>query len=79
MKTILIATDFSVPANNAVRYGAQLAKQLDATIVLANAFSLPMGGYYSMAPLAVISELQSSSMEALHQLRTLKKVPLPCK
>lgn len=69
MKTILIATDFSAPANTAVRYGAQLADHLGASIILANAFSLPMGGYDSMAPLSVISDMQSSSMEALHALR----------
>lgn len=69
MNTILIATDFSPSGNNAVRYGALLAKQLDASIILVNAFSLPMGGYDSMAPLAVISELQSAAITALHQLR----------
>jgi nucleotide-binding universal stress UspA family protein len=69
MKKILIATDFSISGNNALRYGAQLAAHLDASIILAHAFSLPMGGYDSIAPLTVISEMQTYALDALKDLR----------
>lgn len=69
METIVLATDFSVTGNNAVRYGCEIAKQLKTKIVLAHAYSLPLGGYDSMAPLDVISEMQSASHDALRELR----------
>jgi nucleotide-binding universal stress UspA family protein len=42
MKTILVATDFSAEANNAVAYAAQLAKLFKAHIVLFNAYPVVM-------------------------------------
>jgi len=41
MKKILIPTDFSVPAENAARYGLELAKGLKADVVLCNAIKVP--------------------------------------
>lgn len=69
MKTILIATDFSDAAANAVHYGADLAAFLGARIILAHAFSLPVGGYDSMAPLNIIGEMQTASHDALRECR----------
>lgn len=40
MKTILIATDYSRSANNAMEYAAALAKGMEARLVLFNAFNL---------------------------------------
>lgn len=37
MKAVLIATDFTEPANNAASYGVELAKSLNATAILFNA------------------------------------------
>ena len=47
MKNILVATDFSVPAENAAHYAIQLAKYLKANITLCNAYKVP-----SDAPMA---------------------------
>jgi nucleotide-binding universal stress UspA family protein len=47
MKNILVATDFSVPAENAAHYAIQLAKYLKADITLCNAYKVP-----SAAPMA---------------------------
>ena len=69
MDKILIATDFSPAANNAVAYGAALARYFNAEIILLNAFSAPLGGYYSVAPLDAISEMQNSGYEALREVR----------
>ena len=41
MKTVLIATDFSHAARNASLYGIELAKALDAKIILFNAYEVP--------------------------------------
>ncbi|RYY70690.1 MAG: universal stress protein [Chitinophagaceae bacterium] len=41
MKTILVATDFSVPAENAAHYAIQLAKLIKADILLCNAYKVP--------------------------------------
>ena len=69
MKTLLLATDFSMAGNNAVLYGCEMAKVLKARVVIVHAYSLPLGGYDSMAPLEVISEMQSASHDALRELR----------
>ncbi len=41
MKTILIATDFSMASRNAAVYGLQLGKALNANIILFNAYHIP--------------------------------------
>ena len=41
MKTLLVATDFSVNAKHAAEYGYNLAKQIKANIVLCNAVIVP--------------------------------------
>lgn len=41
MKTILVPTDFSKPAENAARYALQLARYLEADISLCHAFFVP--------------------------------------
>jgi nucleotide-binding universal stress UspA family protein len=69
MKTIIIATDFSEIAANAVVYGAKLSHFFDARIILLHAFSLPVGGYDSITPLNVISDLQESSLKALENTK----------
>jgi nucleotide-binding universal stress UspA family protein len=42
MNTILIPTDFSVASENAMHYGAQLAQQLSASVVLAHIYQVPV-------------------------------------
>jgi nucleotide-binding universal stress UspA family protein len=69
METILIATDFSDAADNAVKYGAELANYFGAEIVLVHAFALPLGGYDNMAPVTTLADLHASSMEKLQKLR----------
>ncbi len=41
MKTILIATDFSNASRNAAKYGVELAKALNANVILFNAYNIP--------------------------------------
>jgi nucleotide-binding universal stress UspA family protein len=42
MKTLIVATDFSAPAENAVDYAAAIAKHYQARLVLFNAFAVPV-------------------------------------
>lgn len=42
MKTILVPTDFSLPAYNAARYALKLARQLKTKVTLFNAFEVPV-------------------------------------
>lgn len=71
MKNILVATDFSVPAENAAHYAIHLAKYLKANITLCNAYKVP-----SEAPMAaqvawpLIDQevMEAESTESLTQL-----------
>ena len=47
MKTILIPTDFSVPADYAIRYATALAKQFNSSLILYHAFIPFKSGFYS--------------------------------
>jgi len=69
METIIVGTDFSLPATNAVNYASGLAKFFSARLILVNAFSLPLAGYDSMEPLDMIAELQQNSVSRLNELK----------
>jgi len=49
IKTILVPTDFSIPADSAVHYAMGLAKVFDASIVLYHAFIPFESGFYPLA------------------------------
>jgi nucleotide-binding universal stress UspA family protein len=42
MNTILVPTDFSPAAENATAYAAQLARQIEASLVLLHVYQLPV-------------------------------------
>ncbi len=69
MKTLLVATDFSPAATNAVNYAMELTKYFNAKLVLLNAYQVPLGGYDSLQPLEMMSVLQDSSNTALQKLK----------
>jgi nucleotide-binding universal stress UspA family protein len=71
METIIVATDFSKPANNAVEYAAHLARFLNAKLVLVHSFSLPLGGYDMAAPLETFSDMRNKAIEKLKVIRDL--------
>jgi nucleotide-binding universal stress UspA family protein len=49
MKTILVPTDFSIPADYAIHYALKLAKIFDASIILYHTFIPFESGFYSLA------------------------------
>lgn len=69
MNTLLLATDFSKSADNAAEYAAQLARFLNARLIIVHAFSLPLGGYDVTAPLETISEMRANAIKKLELLR----------
>ncbi|MEJ5995272.1 universal stress protein [Pedobacter sp. Du54] len=73
MKTILVPTDFSVPAENAAHYANSLAKRLFANILLCHAYNVP-----SDAPMAAqiawpLMEEADLDLEAQSSLNDLIK------
>jgi nucleotide-binding universal stress UspA family protein len=53
MKTIIVPTDFSPAAINAMNYAADMAQQIDADIILLNVYQIPVA--VTDTPLALIS------------------------
>ncbi len=43
MKTIVVATDFSAPAESAMMYAGQLAKNMKAAVLLLHVYQVPVG------------------------------------
>ena len=68
MKTILVATDFSDPANNAVDYAAHLAKQTGAELILFNVFKLNIHASNSLASNSSIEKLIDKNEDQLTEL-----------
>lgn len=70
MKTIIIPTDFSAVATNAMHYGLEMARSVNASLLLFHAYQVPVS--YSDVPIILVSvdELKKSAEE---RLETLKK------
>lgn len=70
MKTIIIPTDFSPVATNAMHYGLEMARSVKASLLLFHAYQVPVS--YSDVPIILVSvdELKKSAEE---RLETLKK------
>lgn len=69
MKTIIVATDFSPAATNALHYGIEMARSLEASIVLFHAYQVPVS--YSDTPILLVSvaDLQKSAEEQMEHLK----------
>ncbi|HOZ86508.1 MAG TPA: universal stress protein [Bacteroidia bacterium] len=70
METIVVGTDFSAPANNAVDYAVNLAKFFNTKLVLVNAYPLPVAGYDTFLSSEIIASVQDSSIKGLEALRS---------
>lgn len=69
MKTIIIATDFSPVATNALHYGIDMAKAVNASLLLFHAYQIPVS--YSDTPIVLVSveELKKSAEQHLDKLK----------
>lgn len=69
MKTIIIPTDFSAIATNAMRYGIDMATAIKGSILLLHVYQVPVS--YGEVPVALISldELQKNAQERMEVLK----------
>lgn len=72
MKTILVPTDFSESAENALKVAKFIARKTKATIHLANFYSLPVVDYsypgISM-PAELMDQIRKGAKEGIHKLK----------
>jgi len=71
MKTILVATDFSVPAENAAHFAIGIAKEISANVLLCNTYKVP-----DSAPMAVQVAWPLVSEEEIEQESDHKLIQL---
>jgi Universal stress protein family. len=57
MKTIIVPTDFSPVAANALKYAIDMANDIGAQIILLNTYQVPVS--YSDAPISPVSTILS--------------------
>jgi nucleotide-binding universal stress UspA family protein len=77
MKKILIPTDFSDNAHNALKYAASIAEKIKSQVIIFNFFRIPIvSGDVPIDP-SLIEELENESIESLQQLKkdVLEKHP----
>ena len=69
MNTIIIPTDFSATAENAMHYGAKLAGLMNASVLLVHVYQVPIN--MNEAPVMMIApeELKNSADKGLERLR----------
>jgi nucleotide-binding universal stress UspA family protein len=69
MKTIIIPTDYSPVATNAMHYGIEMAKAINASILLVHVYNVPVS--YSDVPLMMVSveELKKIAEDKLAELK----------
>lgn len=68
MKTIIVATDYSDAADNALDYAAALTRCIDARIILFNAFTLPVPASNSPFPVPDVHEYMADNKARLEQI-----------
>ncbi len=67
MKTLIVATDFSIESENAVEYAGAAAKHLSTDVVLFNSFSIPTHVSNGRLPASVFKELLINNRLLLKQ------------
>lgn len=73
MKNLLLLTDFSRTADNAVEYGYQLAKELKANIVLCNIINIPAEVIQYEAPVWPIEVYDEAVSENENELQIVRQ------
>lgn len=70
MKTILIATDFSPVAQNAIHYGVDLARSIGYSVTVVHVYQVPVA--FADGPLVMVSldDLRSSAEKQLEQIKS---------
>ena len=69
METILVPTDFSDAANNALDYAVELSQFFDSKIILLNANLLPVSAHESSLAVEVMRNMENKAKEELENLK----------
>jgi nucleotide-binding universal stress UspA family protein len=69
MKTIIIPTDFSPAANNAVNYGADMAMAIDASVLLLHVYNIPVAIGDVPIVLLSVDELKKTAEDNIARLK----------
>jgi nucleotide-binding universal stress UspA family protein len=69
METIIVPTDFSQPADNAVNYAVELSGLFDAKLILVHASPMPAYNYDNIIPIEMLNELKQHSLRDLEKLK----------
>ncbi|MCC6373159.1 MAG: universal stress protein, partial [Bacteroidia bacterium] len=69
MKTILVPTDFSSPAQNAVHYAAKLARTFNSRLVILNVYSPAVAGIEALPVIDSLSDAERTSVKMLEALK----------
>ena len=70
METIIVPTDFSETADNAVNYAVELAAFFDAKLILVHAVPMPMINYDNVSvTMEMMGEFRQRSAEDLENLK----------
>lgn len=71
MKTILVATDLTIAAENAARYALQLAKKIKAGVTLCHAFQVPAEALGAAQAAWPLEDYPTVKAEVTEELRSL--------
>lgn len=71
METIIVATDFSPPADNATNYAAELARYFDAQLVLVHAYAIPATGADAGFSMGLIADWQKEAEKKLSEKKRI--------
>jgi nucleotide-binding universal stress UspA family protein len=71
MKTIVVPTDFSAPAENAMIYAGQLAKNIGAAVLLLHVYQIPVGMNDMPVLMVPADELKNTAEAGLARTKEL--------
>ena len=77
MKTIIVPTDFSAHATNALEYGIDMAKAINASLMIFHVYQVPVSISDTPVVLISVDELRRSAEKNLEQLKKELKVKHP--
>ena len=68
MKTILLATDFSITASNAAKYAADMASAINADLLLLHVYQMPVV-YYEIPVAMTEGKMIEDAEKGVNQLK----------
>ena len=73
MKTIIVPTDFSSIATNAMHYGIDMAKAVQASLLLLHVYQVPVS--FTDTPIVLVSleDLRIGAEEQIEKLKQYRK------